>query len=781
VRMMTRSKVYTTINLAGLVFGLTISFILLIFAINELSYNDCFKNGDRLYRVINKDDKGNSSGLSPYILKKLLPENFRSIEIAARIIKFEGTVGTPSVTSSKTCHDVPGFFCADPELADMLQMEIIRGNKRSLLNEPYKVMISERSSAKFFASGVPIGKTVKVKINGQEYPLIVSAVYKDLPWNSTFQADFIAGVGFYTEVLHQFYSDPELELSSVNDYSVQTFILLERDTRITDLEAMMPDFTRKTGLNPGSISFQKFSDAYLDSAEIQNDFIEKGSRKNLFIYLSLSFFILFLASINYSMLSTARSAMRFKEIGVRKVLGATKGNLRSQLLTESVVMAILAFPLAYLFIGLIDPVIERYFGYRLHLDSGILLYLLISAAVSVAIGIISGLTVAIYLSGLNPVTALRSNYIIYKKISLSKIFVIFQVFITLVLFIGLINVYMQIRFCLNTDQGISKQNLLMTSFVAENNTLYGLLKKEVEKCDFVTSVSGSSIKIPTTGGKTIPISPHAKETVKIDFDLLSIDFNLFNTLGAKIISGKDFLPENPFNTHSVIINKEAARILEYKSADKRFIDQNKIIGVVSNFNIHSLHRKIGPMLFKFGPESCRTLVIRYEAGRENELLDIINRSWSHIAPGIDLENHFYDQELNALYIGEQNFGRVVGTFTLLAFIITGMGLFGLAMLIAERRMKEMSIRKVLGASGRSIIYLIQKEFIVFILIAAAFAIPLAWYFLSKWLEQFYYHISMQWYIFLLSVIVVGLFVSVILFWKTMRILRESPASALKYE
>jgi len=779
--MMMRSKVYTTINLAGLVFGLTISFILLIFAINELSYNDCFKNGERIYRVINKDYKGNSSGLSPFILKKSLPEHIRSIEMAARIIKLEGTVGTPFVTSSKTYHDVPGFFCADPELADILHMEIIRGNRRSLLNEPYKVMISEKSSAKFFASGGPIGKTVKVKINGQEYPLIVSAVFKDLPWNSTFQADFIAGVGFYTEILHQFYADPELELSSVNDYSVQTFILLEKNARITDCEAMLPGFTRRIGMHPGSISFQNFRAAYLDSAEIQNDFIEKGSRENLFIYLSLSFFILFLASINYSMLSTARSAMRFKEIGVRKVLGATKGNLRSQLLTESVVMAILAFPLAYLLIGLIDPVIERYFGYRLHLDTGMLLYLLISAAVSVAIGIISGLSVAIYLSGLNPVTALRSNYVIYKKVSLSKIFVIFQVFITLVLFIGLINVYMQIRFCMNTDQGISKQNLLMTSFVAEDNTLYRLLKKEVEKCRFVTSVSGSSIPLPASASSIYPIRDPKSDTAKINFEYFYTDQDFFRTLGVKIISGTDFDRGSSFNGCSAIVNEEGANLLGFNNLKNNYIGKDQVIGVVSNFNIHSLHRKIGPMLFKFGPESCRTLLIRYEAGRENELLDIINRNWSHIAPDIDLENHFYDQELNALYISEQNFGRVVGTFTLLAFIITGMGLFGLAMLIAESRMKEMSIRKVLGASGRSIIYLIQKEFIVFILIAAALAIPLAWYFLSKWLEQFYYHISMQWYIFLLSVIVVGLFVSVILFWKTLRILRENPASALKYE
>ncbi|MEI7661261.1 MAG: FtsX-like permease family protein [Bacteroidota bacterium] len=780
LRMLARSKVNTAINLSGLVLGLTISFILLIFAINEVSYNRCFDNADRIFRVIHKDTTGLKVATGSFSFKNSLTGYFHSVEKTARIVNLNYIIGKVSIKWNAVYQDVPGFFCSDPELPDILQLKITRGLTKNFLTKPYQVIISDHAARQLQAAGSPIGKSLKIKINGQAYQLIVAAVYRDLPWNSTFQADFIANIGFYKEVLRQAYGDPAAELSSVNDY--ETVVLLDKKARLNDIEAGMAAFTRDMKLETGSIVLQNSKDIHLDSGEIQNDFIAKGSKENLVIYLSLSFFILLLASINYSMLNTARSALRFKEIGVRKVLGATIGNLRNQLLTESVILSSCALPLSFLLLGLIEPVIEQLFGYRIHLDStNIYLYIGITSFISLAIGLISGLYVAVYLSSLDPVTALKSNYIIYKKISFSKLFTVFQIFITLMLFIGLINVYLQIRLCLVREHGMNKQNLLVVSINPDEKNVYRVMKEDLSRCDFVTSVSGSSIQVPANDSKKAKFMVPWKNNEKVDFEMMSVDYDFFRTLGAKIISGRDFLRGDTSGAIPAVINEEAANRIGFKLSGNNQIGKYKIIGIVNDFNIHSLHQKISPMLLKLQPWACKTILARYNAGSEQDLLAVINKSWSRFATELPLEYKFYDQQLNVLYVREQNFGRIVGSFTILAFIITGMGLFGLSILIVERRMKEMSVRKVYGASPGSIVYLIQKEFIIYMIIAATAAIPLAWYLVSLWLDRFYYRIGMHWFTFLFSVIIVGFFISMILFVKTLRILRENPANALKYE
>ncbi len=780
LRVLARNKLYTAINLTGLVLGLTASFVLLIFAINELSYNRCFIKADRIYRVISVDKSGIQAALGPCLLKKSLTQHFPSIESAARIINLD-IAGGMMVKGETKYREVTGFCCVDPELINIMQIRVIRGTTSRILSKPWHVIISEKAAGQYFKSQSPIGKTLFVSIQGMVYRLVVSGVFSDLPWNSTFRTDFIAGFGFYREVLPQFSADPDGDIASINDYSAETFLLLKENAEINDIIRQLPVFYRQIKLTQSNLILQNFKGAYLNSDAIQDDLIAKGSKDNLYIYLSLSLFILILASINYAILSIARAALRFKEIGVRKVLGATRGNLRVQLLTESVILTVLAFPLSFLLIGLINPVIEHYFGYKVHFDSAYLLvFLVISCTIPILIGLMSGLYVAMYLSKLDPVTALKSSYVIYKKVSLSKIFIVFQVFITLGLFIGLINIFLQIRLCLTRQQGISQENLLVASFNSDNANLYRLLHDEVKNSGFATSITGSSTQIPTNGSHKVYIGVEGYKK-KVKFEFYMVDDQFIKTLGATIIAGKDFIPGDTANRQSVIINEEAASLLGYFTKGTRRIDKFKIRGVTRDINIHTMHWKIGPMVFQYQPGSCKTLIIKCKAGEEQPLLDVIDKKWESIAPDVTLNYNFYDQEMNMMYIKEQNFGHVVGSFTMLAFIITGMGLFGLAMLIVERRMKEMSIRKVFGASGISIIYLIQKEFLLYILIAALLAIPVAWYGLSLWLERFYYRIGIHWYVFLLSVAGVGLFVSMILLIKTLRVLNTNPASALKYE
>ncbi len=784
VRILARSKIFTAINLSGLVLGLTAAFILIVFAINELSYNSSFKNADRIYRMIISDHKGNKLPLGPLDLKPALSSRFTQIEQSFRMINLEHFIGQVEMNKNNISIPLTGFFCADPELITSLQLKLTAGRRADFLRHPSCVILSSEAAARIFPASSPIGKQIDISINGIPYQLIVEGVYEPLPWNSTIKAEFITGIAMYEDLLRKSSQLGETDMSYKNELTVETYFLLKPGESVNAMIPRLPYFSRyyypKENL---SFDFQNLREIYLNSGEIQNDFVVKGNKENIYIYLSLAFFILLLATINYSMLGTARSALRFKEIGVRKVLGATKGILRSQLLAESLMLTLFAFPLAFLLLGLVGPVIEYYYSYRIFFfSSNLALYLGISALITILIGLLSGIYIAIYLSSLDPLTALKSNYYIYKKVSFSKIFIVFQFLITIGLVISLLTINKQINLFLKQNNLGNRESLIVLSVNQLNINSYNKIKSTILASQLSSSLSCISIPFPTKDMALVNIKIPGNDEKSITFERLSTDIDFFKTLGIKIESGSDFSEiEQTARARSVIINEEAVRQIKFEDPLKGTLGPYKIIGVVKDFNIHTLHKKIKPTIFLYNPGSCQSIIISCKAGKEEELHRLIRDYWQTNMPDIPLEYKYFDQELNVLYLKERNFGRVIGSFTFLAFVITGMGLFGLAILIVERRMKEMSIRKVFGASPGSIIYLIQKEFILFIIIASAIAIPLAWYILSLWLNEFYYRVPVQWYLFALSVIVVGGFVSLILLLKTLRILRENPANALKYE
>lgn len=783
-RILARSKIFTAINLSGLVLGLTAAFILIIFAINELSHNSGFKNADRIYRLIINDNKGNKLPLGPLNLKSALSNRFSGIEQSFRMVNLEHFIGQVEMQKNNISIPLTGFFCADPELITSLQLKMISGRKTDFLRHHSCVVLSSEAAARIFPSSSPIGKHIDISINGIAYQLIVEGVYEPLPWNSTIKADFITGITLYEDLLRKSSQLGEADLSYKNELTVETYFLLKPGESINAMIPRLPYFSKYSYPNENiTFEVQNLREIYLNSGEIQNDFIVKGNKENIYIYLSLAFFILLLATINYSMLGTARSALRFKEIGVRKVLGATRSNLRSQLLAESLMLTLFAFPLAFLLLGLVGPVIEHYYSYRIFFfSSNMVSYLGISAIITIVIGLLSGSYIAIYLSSLDPLTALKSNYYIYKKVSFSKIFIVFQFLITIALFISLLTIYSQIKLFLGQEYGSNKENLIVISINQLDSEQYGLLKQTILQSGDVSSVTGVSMSLPSNDVSMIKLKKPGSEEKKVSFEQLYVDHHFFKTFGISFVSGSDFdEKDEEINKNMVIINEEAQRQLNTENLVGNFMGQFKIVGVVKDFHFHTLHKKINPILFFFNPGYSQSMVIRTVSNKKEEVTEYIKDYWKSQIPGIALDYKYFDQKFNALYIKEQNFGRVIGSFTFLAFVITGMGLFGLAMLIVERRMKEMSIRKVFGASPGSIIYLIQKEFMLFIILASAIAIPLAWYVLSLWLKEFYYRVPMQWYLFALSVIAVGGFVSLILLLKTLRILRENPANALKYE
>lgn len=782
-RLLARSKVYTTINLTGLTVGFSVTFLLLIFAVNELNVNKFTTQYNELYRVILTDRKGYHQPLGPYRLKEIIKAKVPLFSESFRIVNIDNMVGEIKLRIGSKKIQASNFICADPEIFQCLEIEMVNGTPPTENSDCRYIYFSTKIAQNIFSGQIKPEQKIIAEINGNNYPLTIGGIYKSITTGSTIRADFITSPELYLRLLQA--TVPESEFVTVlhDDFAFETYVRSAKNLNQGSFGNISARLTRMVFPDQENrVWFQPFASIYMQSGNIRNDFIKKGKEENVYLFLTLAFFILFLASINYSLLTTARAAMRFKEIGVRKVLGSSSGQIKFQLISESLLLTIIAFPLSFIFLGLIVPGIESIFpGQFFFYSSNLFIYLLITFGVTILAGLLSGSYVSFYLSSIDTITALKSNYFFLKKVTVSKIFIIIQLFITTALFIALIIVSQQLKFLLEPVSGINKSNLITLPVDGDPNG-YIKLKTALSKSPYLQAVSGSAASIPTNAIQENQVTIPNSKSKQIKLETVFIDTGFFNTLNIPVI--KIFPEDRTISKNKMqfaYLNEEGYASLNLSNEDPITIGAFTIAGIVPDFSIHTLHQKINPTLFIVRPDACRSLIIRYKEGFEKEFFHDLRRSHFQIQNGAPLTYQFFNDELKILYVREQNFERIIGIFTLAAFIITGMGLFGLAMLITEQRMREMSIRKVFGARARTIIILLQKDFIIASLISSVIAIPVACFLITIWLRTFHYHVAIQWYMVILACTIVSTFVSTILFFKTLRILKESPSFALKYE
>ena len=783
-RFILKSKVFTTINLIGLTAGLTASFFLFIYIINELSYNTGFQENNRIFRVIT-ETSSEKSPLSPFKLSSALQAQNETVKKSGCLVFLPFQVGAVSVKQHDKLAKELTFICADQEILDILSIHVIKSSNTSNLSDSNTVIISESASRRCFGDEDPVGKKLEVNVGGVPALLTVTGLFQDLPWNSTMKIDYIASMDVFYTVMTIFGVDLDEEIRSGEDSYVETYILTQRSVQISAIQDQMSAIIDTVGLSNEEISFtfQNITDIYLGSADTINDFHLKGDRNSLFYYSSLAIFILLLAGINYSILSTARSALRFKEIGVRKVLGATKRALRMQILIESMLLTFLAFPLSFLVLGIVEPFMSDLYGYEIRLYTfNMLIYIPLFAGITLLIGFISGAYLAIYLSALHPLKAIKNQIFTRQRFSISKIFIIFQLFITLSLLICVVIIFAQLNYCLHGKTGIKKENLLLVSFDPGDFPHYQALRKAAEKEEGVIAISGT-FPIPLDDvaiTNSVKLEDSAQSTIY--YDQYFVDKNFLETLGVDLIAGTGFVgTDSLFPGITTILNQEAVKELMLLDPINSSIGSLTFIGVAEDCNLNSFHTRIKPAMFIYNPTACRTLVVRCLPGSLEKITDAIRNQWEELAPDLPFNYSTYTDKLSNIYSQEQKFGQVVSSFSLLAFIITGMGLFGLALLISERRMKETAIRKVFGASNADILFRMQKEFLVYIAIASLIAVPATWILMSYWLSSFYYKTGMHWYLFVISIISVTIFVSAIILMRTYRVLHQNPINALRYE
>ena len=782
-RFIIKSKAFTLINLIGLVLGLTTSFFLLAFTINETSFNHHLVKDHTIIRWIFQDRRGTITAEAPIPLKDSLRSYSRILETSGRLINANMMTGTIGIIRNGEYTDEPGFWCIDPAIFSIFKITLIEHSGSGSFPEADEIFISSSAAKRHFHDMNPIGTVLDIQTAGLTFHMKITGLFEDQPWNTTFRPDIIASMDFLFNYLKLLDTSMDSIISSMHDYHAETYSIVREGTTTYALDSLTQLVQDKLGFAHAQIavSYQPIQDIYLHSDTFIGNSQLKGNKDSILIFTSLAFFILLLAGINYSILSMARSALRYKEVGVRKVLGASVADLRSQMLLESILLTFIAFPLALLLMGLLDPIISNLAGYRLQLHRiNLWKYLMLFGIITIFIGFLSGINVSAFLASMQPLMALKAKLYPHKKFHFSKVFIIFQLFITISLLIGVVTVLRQLWYCKHRNPGFDPNNLMIVQTNRSEFPQYDSLYNYIAGVPGIISLSAASISPPDDIAFIDKLKSAQNQRQEIMLERIIVDCNYFSTLGVKILKGYEFTRDS-FNANKIVINESMERIMDMERAIGAKISGFTIIGVVEDFNVHSLRKPVYPTIFMFHPPSTLSMMIRCESGKGDSVLDAVKQGWSRYANGLPPKIYHYQDALNKVYSREQNFSLIVCIMTLLAFIVTGMGLFGLAILISERRVKETAIRKVFGASDMNIMFGMQREFLIFIWIASLFAVPVIAVVMNKWLHSFHYHVTAGWYVYLGAIIGILLYVSLVLFLRMYKILKQNPVIALKYE
>jgi putative ABC transport system permease protein len=748
-RNLKNNKVFSFINIVGLSFGITCSLLILLWIRDERSIDNSQSNGKRLYilyerqYIDNKIDAGYySPGLLAVELKKKIPE----IESA---VGYKRSRETTFEANNKILKQDGAWTGAD--YFSMFSYPLIEGNPVSALNTPTSMAISKAMAVKFYgSSSSAIGKTIRYK-NRKDFT--ITAVFADLPRNVSQKFDFL--LNWQALVM-----DNEW-LNDWRNNSPQTYIMLRKDANPQLVRKKLTRFLDTYNKSQTTsfrieLDMQKFGDTYLHTNFV-NGSLEGGRIEYLWLFSLVAIFILFIACINFMNLTTARSARRSREIGIRKVSGAMRGSLIRQFLSEAVFTTLLAVLLSLFLVNLLLPLFNQLTGKYIRFPISSPVFWLFLAALTLITGIISGSYPALFLSSFNPVQVLkgtmkfRTHNILFRKG-----LVIFQFVLSVILIIGTIYISRQIDYVQHVNLGFDRENLIYIPLEGNLSKQYQLFKQEAIHEPGIKSVTRTSDEPTDLSNGTGTVSWEGKDpNTTPQFTTISVGYDFVKTMYLNRLLGRDFSPDFAADSSSYLVNEEALKIMKYKDpVGKRLSlwDQNgSIVGVLKDFHFTSLHDPIKPLIIHLGENDGGGLaLIRIKPGMTKSALSNLEKICKNLNPQFPFTYSFSDEEYQKLYKSEEIVSRLSNYFAGLAIFISCMGLLGLAMFTTEQRTKEIGIRKILGASFVSLFTLLSGEFITLVVLAMFIASPIAWWAMDVWAHNFAYRINIEWWIFLIA-------------------------------
>jgi putative ABC transport system permease protein len=804
-RSLLRNRTFSVINITGLVIGLGCFLLIALYVLDELSFDHYYDKAGNIYRI-NMDARwggqelrvAETSDMMGPILKKDYPE----IQDYTRLYRQSGDKalirkGNEYITETRTAYVDSTFF-------NVFAFPALQGDTRTALNDPHTVVITASAAARYFGSaGDAIGKMLEVREGGMEIPYKVNAVIADIPGNTHIHFDL-------------FFSMKSLNYpwGQIGNTNFHTYLALKPGTDYKAFEKEFSSVFIKKYLLPALKDFQIYSMADLEKSGNRirfslipvtrihlysdrqggEELSPPGSVQYVAIFSAVALFILLIACVNFMNLTTARSAGRAREVGIRKVLGTERKELVTQFLTESTLMVFLSFLIGIGIAFLALPLFNSLSGKTMTLGSlfsPVILPLLI--ALPFAVGLLAGSYPAFFLSGFKPIEVLKGRLKAgTKSAGLRGTLVVFQFTTSIVLIIGTIVVFRQLHYIQTRDLGFNKDQVLIINGTDALGNNANVFKKEVTQLSGVNGGTLSAfLPVSSSARNEWNISKEPAQAAANTFNIAiwGIDDGYLSTLGIHLLKGRNFSPGFATDSSAVIINETAARILgfadpigkniyQFDNAGKPFA--YPIVGVVKNFNFETLHHEVGPLMFAL-QRSTDLASFKVKTTGIASLIGEIRSKWMALAPGIPFSYRFLDDSFNEMYQSEQQVGKIAIIFSLLAILISCLGMFGLATFIAEQRTKEIGIRKVLGASVQGIAGLLSADFLKLVGIAFLIAAPFAWWIMNKWLQEFVYRVSFSWWIFVAAGSAALLIALVTVSTQAVRAALANPVKSLKTE
>lgn len=790
-RSLVKNKIYSIINILGLAVGMAAFLLISLYVRHELNYDKFHDNKENIYRV--QQDRFNQgelttqwaagcAGIGPDLVA-----NFPEVEKFVKMTKSSAVVryGDNLFKEDHTYYATTSFF-------EVFSVKLVEGVDSLVLKEPYTMAMSVSMAKKYFGDENPIGKSLRH--NGvRDY--IITGIYEDIPFQSHLQADMLYSFETYVDLTN------EEARTSWHWDGFYTYITLVPGTDPKALEDKLPYWVQEyqgedlAQYNAGiKFNLQPIESIHLDSNYMM-EFKANGDGKATYFLLVIAFFIILIAWVNYVNLSTARSMERAKEVGIRKVMGSMRWQLARQFLVESFILNFLSLVLGLLIMIIMLPYFNQLSGISISLSITNSFIWLTSLLLFLVGGLSSGIYPAVVLSGFKPIAVLKGKLSGSSAgASLRKGLVIFQFIASLVLMVGTLTVFEQLRFMRSQDLGVSIDQTLVLAGPNIRDSLYddkfNTFKQTLSRYPRILSVA-TSTSVPgkqpdwNTGGIRLVEETEAESN---QYRVIGFDGDFIDAFGLELIAGRKFDMERSNEQSKVLINESAVKLLGFATVEEVlqrdlyfWPDTLEIVGVLKDYHQESIKKSFEPLVFRYIPNAGNFYSIKVQADHIPETIELVKKEWQAMFPGNPFDYFFLDDYYENQYKADMQFGQVFSLFAILAIFIACLGLFGLASYMTMQRTKEIGVRKVLGASIANILLLLSKDFSRFILIAVVLAVPISWYLINNWLQDFATKINITWWLFALPALALMIIALSTVSFQTVKSALTNPVDSLRDE
>lgn len=800
-RNLVKNPVYSFLNIAGLAIGLSCFILIALYVSDELSFDKFYTNASRIYRI-NGDLKFGGSELKLPVVSDpmgaVMKADYPEVEEYCRLY----ADGNKQIKKGNEFINEFNVIHADSTFFSVFDLPAIAGNTKTSLNEPNTVVITASTAKKYFGTTDAIGKTIETTDNKKTI-YKVTAVISDIPSNSHFHFDFIFSM-----------KNVDYQWGNFLSNNLYTYLLLREGTDYKKFEENFATVVKKYVMPQAKLYMQVGSMEEFERAgnklnywlipmtkiHLHSDrsfeLSAGGNIQYVYIFSAVALFLLLIACINFMNLTTARSARRAREVGIRKVLGTLRKNLMSQFLAESILISfislLMAIGISYACLPLFNSISAKTMSLGNLLGSGLLPYVILLPFV---VGIIAGSYPAFYLSSFRPIEVLKGKLSSGSSRSILRSgLVVFQFTISIIIIISTVVIYKQLNYISHKNLGFNKDQVLIINDAYALNDRIDVFKNEMlEQNGVLSGTITGFLPVDNASRNDYTFSKEAVMDSKsgLDMQIWRIDEDYMKTMGMELAAGRNFSRQLPTDSSSIIINEETQKLLGYANP----VGQNlyslgmeagappqvyRIIGVVKNFHFATMRENIGPLAFMLGRHNG-LVSFKVSGANVSSIIKAAESKWKTIAPGKPFSYRFLDDSFNDMYRAEQRVGKISVIFAVLAIFIACLGLFGLSTFITEQRTKEIGIRKVLGASVNRILSLVSRDFLKLVVIAFIIAAPVAWMIMHKWLEDFAYRVNIGWWIFSIAGFLALFIAMLTLSFQALKAAMSNPVKNLRTE